>query len=130
MIGVYTFAKVYFLQKSNLLQSSNITISVFHCAWSGQHGTMFVTMPSGERYSGKFVVGQTSSTGLGLGIKSGDPVLLDSSGNTSQTAAVLMGNKGDSMHCKFLLSHPSDGIEGGGVGHCKLSTGQVIDATF
>ena len=101
-----------------------------HGAWTGAHGTISVTMPDGERFAGKFVVGTSDSTGLAFGAKQGEAALVDTSGNTSQAEAVLMGNRGDSMHCTFMLSNPSDGLEGGGVGHCKVSTGQVIDATF
>lgn len=106
-----------------------VRLHYHHSFWS-QNGVISVTLPDGEHFSGKFVIGTSSSTGLAIGPKSGDTKVVSTSGNTAQAAAVLMGNKGDSMHCKFLLSHPSDGIEGGGVGHCKVSTGEVIDATF
>lgn len=106
-----------------------VTLHYHHSFWS-ENGLIKTVLPDGEAFSGKFVVGRTDSSGLGLGVKSGEPLVLTSSGNTSQAAAVLMGNKGDSMHCEFQLAHPSDGLEGGGVGYCKLSTGQVIDATF
>ncbi|MGH8128364.1 MAG: hypothetical protein ACRETC_08360 [Gammaproteobacteria bacterium] len=102
----------------------------YHHSFWNQNGVLDVVMPNGESFSGKFVIGTSSSTGLALGTKSDNTAVVSTSGNTSRAAAVLMGNKGDSMHCTFQLAHPSDGIEGGGVGHCKLSTGQVIDATF
>ena len=106
-----------------------VQLHYHHSFWS-QNGVISVTLPDGERFSGKFVVGTSSSTGLAIGADSGDNKVVSTFGNTARAAAVLMGNKGDSMHCDFLLSHPSDGIEGGGVGHCKVSTGEIIDATF
>ena len=106
-----------------------VQLHYHHSFWS-QNGVISATLPDGERFSGKFVVGTSSSTGIAMGAKSGDGRVISTSGNTARAAAVLMGDKGDSMHCNFLLSHPSDGIEGGGVGHCKVSTGEVIDATF
>lgn len=106
-----------------------VRLHYHHSFWS-QNGVISTTLPDGERFSGKFVIGTSSSTGLAIGAESGDGKVISTSGNTARAAAVLMGNKGDSMHCDFLLSHPSDGIEGGGVGHCKVSTGEVIDATF
>ena len=103
-------------------------------------GTLKVTMPSGETFSGKFV--QKSSS------KSGDELLLgkllnadgnddddsiafnDSTTVSSQAEALLIGNKGHTMKCKFQLSDPESGIDGGGIGSCKVSNGKTINMTF
>ncbi len=102
----------------------------YHQSFWDQDGTITATMPDGEHFSGKFVVGTSSTTGIGIGAGSDHLGLFTGSGNTSNAAAVLMGSKGDSMYCVFTLAVPDDGLEGGGVGHCKLSTGQVVNATF
>ena len=102
----------------------------YHQSFWDQEGTIPATMPDGEHFSGKFVVGTSSTTGIGIGAGSDHLGLFTGSGNTSNAAAVLMGGKGDSMYCVFTLAVPNDGLEGGGVGHCKLSTGQVVNATF
>lgn len=106
-----------------------VQLQYHHSFWH-QNGTITATMPNGEHFSGKFVIGTSSTTGIGVGAGSGDVGVFTGSGNTSNAAAVLMGNKGDSMHCSFTLSKPDAGLEGGGVGRCKLSTGQVVDVTF
>lgn len=106
-----------------------VQLQYHHSFWH-QNGTITATMPDGERYSGKFVVGTSITTGIGVGAGSGGVGVFTGGGNTSNAAAVLMGNKGDSMHCGFTLSKPDAGLEGGGVGRCELSTGQVVDATY
>ncbi|HEU4670861.1 MAG TPA: hypothetical protein VFR91_09130 [Dyella sp.] len=100
-----------------------------HGFWH-QNGAIAGVMPDGEHFSGKFVVGTRSVTGIGVGAGSGDVDVFSGSGNTSDAAAVLMGDQGDSMHCRFTLARPDDGLEGGGVGRCEVSTGAVMDATF
>ena len=100
----------------------------FHHSFWDDNGTISAVLPSGEHFSGKFVVGTVSTTGIGFG--GGDVGVFISDGNTSDAAAVLMGDRGESMHCSFALAKPDYGLEGGGVGRCKLSTGQVVDAAF
>lgn len=106
-----------------------VQLHYHHTFWH-QNGTITTVTPNGQHYSGKFVVGTTSSTGIGVGMGSNDVGVFTGSGNTSNAAAVLMGDKGDSMHCRFTLAKPDSGLEGGGVGRCNISTGQVVDATF
>lgn len=106
-----------------------IRLDYHHTFWH-QNGTITTALPDGERFSGKFVVGTSSSTGIGVGMGSGEVGVFSGSGNTSNAAAVLMGDKGGSMHCSFTLAKPDAGLEGGGVGRCKVSTGQVVDAAF
>jgi hypothetical protein len=101
----------------------------YHHSFWNQNGTIRATMPDGERFSGRFVIGTTDTTGFGVGSGGGFGIFTGG-GNTSRASAVLMGDRGDSMHCMFELAHPSDDLEGGGIGRCKLSSGQVIDATF
>ena len=87
-------------------------------------------LQDGERFTGKFVVGTSTTTGVGVQPSSGDLAVFTGSSNNSAAAAVLFGNRGHDMHCSFTLARPDDGLEGGGVGHCKVSTGQEIAATF
>ncbi|WP_406667508.1 hypothetical protein [Gallaecimonas sp. GXIMD1310] len=95
-----------------------------------QSGTLSTTLPSGEHYTGKVVVGSTTDSGLTFGGKSNDIGVYSGGGNTSNAAAVLMGDKGGSMHCVFTLEQPDSGIAGGGVGQCKLDNGDVINSSF
>lgn len=95
-----------------------------------QNSTLSTTLPSGEHYTGKVVVGSTSDFGLTFGGKSNGVGVYNGGGNTSNAAAVLMGDKGGSMHCVFTLEQPDSGIAGGGVGQCKLDNGDVINSSF
>lgn len=106
-----------------------VQMNYHHTFWH-QNGEIVTVMPNGERYTGKFVVGTSSTTGIGVGIGSGDAGVFTGTGNTSQAAAVLTAGNGNAMHCQFTLAKPDAGLEGGGVGYCKSSTGQTIDATF
>ncbi len=106
-----------------------VQLQYHHSFWD-QNGTITTTTPDGEHFSGKFVVGTSSTTGIGVGAGSGNVGVFTGSGNTSHAAAVLMGDRGGSMHCNFTLAKPDAGLEGGGVGRCDLPAGQVMDATF
>ncbi len=102
----------------------------YHHGFFEQGGTIDVTMPDGEVFTGKFVPGQTDSSGLAFPVHAKDPILTSSHGDTTLITAVLLGDKGDSMHCQFQVQAPGGGLESGGVGRCKLSDDEVIDASF
>lgn len=111
------------------LGGHTVRLHYHHSFWH-PNGAITGAMPNGERFAGKFVIGTTSTTGIGVGTGSGDVGVFTGRGNTSHAAAVLTGDRGGSMHCNFTLAKPDDGLEGGGVGYCKLSTGQEINVTF
>jgi hypothetical protein len=50
----------------------------------------------------------------------------------SGAAGVAAGAEpsGTHMRCQFRLVHPSDGMNGGGLGQCQLPDGTTIDANF
>jgi len=48
---------------------------------------------------------------------------------SGQVLANLQG-PGGFMRCDFRLMSPSSGISGGGLGHCQLPTGTIINAQF
>ena len=97
-------------------------------------GILKVTMQNGEIFSGKFVQKSSSKSGDAwkIGESSGDDnlILNDSTTVSSQAEAILIGNKGSTMKCKFQLSDPESGIDGGGIGSCRTSTGKMINMTF
>lgn len=102
-------------------------------------GQLSITMPDGERYSGKFVQGSSSTSGNDweIGESSDDDtwVLTDSTTVSSRTEALLIGNRGSTMKCKIQLSNPGSGLEGGGIdgggiGSCRTSKDQQIAITF
>jgi len=99
-------------------------------------GTLKVTMKDGETFSGKFVQKSSSKSGDGISIAIGkssdnDTIILDDSTTvSSQAEALLIGNRGSTMKCRFQLSNPESGIDGGGIGSCKTSKGKSINMTF
>lgn len=98
-------------------------------------GVLKVTMQDGETFSGKFVQKSSSRSGdelaIAIGSSSNDSIIFNGSTTvSSQAEALLIGNKGSTMKCIFQLSNPESGIDGGGIGSCKISTGKSINMTF
>ncbi|NBN63967.1 hypothetical protein [Pannonibacter tanglangensis] len=48
----------------------------------------------------------------------------------SDAQAVLNGNRGRSMSCDIRFAEPSAGIDGGGVGQCRISDGRQVPVQF
>ena len=48
---------------------------------------------------------------------------------TGKVLANLQGATGH-MRCRFTLREPDEGMSGGGLGHCQLADGSIIDAQF
>jgi len=100
------------------------------------NGVLKVTMQDGEIFSGKFVQKSSASSGdelaIAIGKISGNDSLAfnDSTTVSSQAEALLIGDRGSTMKCKFQLSDPESGIDGGGIGSCKTSKGKTINMTF
>lgn len=107
-----------------------------------QHDNLQVTMPDGETFTGKAVmVGHSTSMGTGFGTATAN----SSSGAyatasvtsfgvvesyTGSMQAVLFGNKGHTMRCKFQYADSSGFTTAGGVGLCETSDGRVVDVQW
>ncbi len=91
-------------------------------------------LSSGEVYKGKFIIAKTKSSTLkkryNPKTKKFEYGADDTTNFSSSASGLLFGPKGKTMKCKMTLSDPSDGFEGGGIGQCNLSTGQVIPLQF
>jgi hypothetical protein len=119
----------------------------------GLNGTMTATLPSGEKFSGRFlqVSSETDSEtlapywmGWGAGWDGWSPWSDDDSdwmgegGMVSSASqyysgkviATLLGDRSGRMRCAFRLANPEQGMEGGGVGGCQTGDKQKIDAEF
>lgn len=117
-----------------------------------QNGTMQVTLPSGESFSGRYLE-VTSDTdaesldpfwgGWGVGWAGWGPWSDDYGAwvvgadvptfvrNYSGTViATLLGDRGGRMRCRFRLAEPEEGMSGGGVGECESTGGGKISAEF
>jgi len=82
-----------------------------------------VTMPDGERFSGKTLDEPMSTVATGPSGKRYPAV----DGFPGKITAFLSGDKGNDMKCKFRLSDPVLGFKGGGFGLCQTSDGRVVD---
>jgi hypothetical protein len=93
------------------------------------NGNLQVMLPEGERFEGR--------TGRGINLtraKAGATTSMDRfeavetfQGNAE---AILSGDRGNIMQCRFLLTDVILGFKSGGFGICQLSDGRVIDVFF
>jgi hypothetical protein len=117
----------------------------------GRSGTIRTELPDGEQFSGPFneIVAGTEVTvyddfrGSWYGgpwtgrdwTWGGDWPYYSNSADyvafyTGHVVALLEGDRGTNMRCRFSLDDPSRGIEGGGAGECQTSEGDRITAVF
>lgn len=91
--------------------------------------TVQVMMPEGERFEGRIERGTDRTRSNSSTTSSTDrfEVLETFDGNTD---AVLSGNSGNIMKCRFQLGDIIVGFSGGGFGICQVSDGRVIDIFF
>jgi len=88
-----------------------------------------VALPDGERFAGRVERG-TENTAIDSGaMKSTDrfEAVETFDGNAD---AVLSGNRGNIMKCRFRLTDIIIGFRSGGFGICQASDGRVIDIFF
>jgi len=88
-------------------------------------------LPGGERFEGKIV-----RTGW-AGAQSDSAVSGDESTDfedvqmfEGNAEAILSGNKGNVMKCRFNLADSIIGLSSGGFGLCQVTDGRVIDIFF
>ncbi|HET7876456.1 MAG TPA: hypothetical protein VFN71_13130 [Methylomirabilota bacterium] len=76
----------------------------------GYGGKLWTTLPSGETFTGNYRL---------------EP--LDPS---RQMTSTLNGNRGNTLVCRFTLTQPGVGPDGGGTVQCGLSTGGTLEGRF
>lgn len=124
---------------------------MWESADAGQSGSIRTTLPDGESFSGRFhqITRTTQVEDIDTlhDAWTGDPwrsprwtwggawPYYASSEEfithyTDRAVAVLTGDRGTMMRCRFTLSDPDRGMSGGGSGECQLSDGQRITAHF
>ena len=100
------------------------------------HGNMRATLSDGESFKGRFA--DEAASGFVTGFDTEGPsativrkeafeALQSYSGNFE---AILFGNKGHTMLCKFRAGNSLRGLPSGGEGRCQISDGRVIDVQF
>ena len=88
-----------------------------------------VTMPEGERFEGRTKWG-TDGTAPGSGTSASSDRFEAVEGFDGNADAVLTGNRGNIMMCRFHLTDILIGFSSGGYGICQVSDGRVIDIFF
>ena len=88
-----------------------------------------VVMPEGERFEGHVERGTDRTRSNSSSTISTDrfEVVETFAGNAD---AVLSGNRGNIMQCRFYLTDSIIGFSSGGYGICQVSDGRVIDIFF
>jgi len=99
-------------------------------------GTLRTTLSDGETFKGKYADESSSGfvtafdmEGTGATIVHAETfeAIESYSGNID---AVLFGNKGHTMRCRFRAANSLIGLPRGGEGRCQVSDGRVIDVQF
>jgi hypothetical protein len=116
------------------------------------NGTINATLPDGQRFSGNYlqVTSDTSGEmldpywgGWGTGWDGWSPWSDDYGpwipgadmptfirNYSGKVIAVLTGDRGGNMRCRFRLAEPDQGMSGGGLGECETKRQERIQATF
>lgn len=100
------------------------------------NGTLRTTLSDGETFKGKYADESSSGFVTGFDTEGTEATIVHReafeavesySGNID---AVLFGNKGHTMRCKFRVRNSLRGLPSGGEGRCQVSDGRVIDVQF
>ena len=83
-------------------------------------GELSVTLPDGERFAGKYVQQSASDRQVPFAFRS----------RGAGMEAILLGDKGNSMKCRFMLNDKAGGIDWGGIGICEVSDGRNINVQW
>jgi len=124
----------------------------YRSARFSQNGTLATTLPTGEHFTGRYllVASDTDAETLdpywggwdvgwgGWGPWTDDygPYIVGADVPTfvrnynGKVIATLLGDRGSRMRCRFRLSDPEQGMSSGGVGECEVSGGDKIAAEF
>jgi hypothetical protein len=98
-------------------------------------GELYTKLPDGERFKGQFI--EESSDGPEFELDSTAKKKTTASRSSEamdsfegKVMAVLYGDKGHTMMCKFKPTDPLIGVPGGGIGLCLTSDGRLIDLYY
>jgi len=88
-----------------------------------------VVMPEGERFEGRVERG-TGRTQPNFGATASSDRFQAVERFDGNADAVLSGDRGNIMQCRFFLTDVILGFRSGGFGLCQLSDGRVIDVFY
>ncbi|AEV35308.1 hypothetical protein PSE_0796 [Pseudovibrio sp. FO-BEG1] len=114
--------------------SQSVTFQVTEEFLDNGAASVVATLSSGEFFTGKLVTEkkQTESVEDGFFYEDDDDDFFTSSSSTtySSKAKGVLFSAARSMQCQITLSNPSLGFADGGVGQCKISTGETVPVQF
>ena len=88
-----------------------------------------VVMPEGERFEGRVELG-TERTQYNSGTTASMDRFEAVETFDGNSEAVLSGDRGNMMQCRFVLTDVILGFRSGGFGICQLSDGRIVDVFF
>ena len=119
--------------------SQNVSFQVKEDLFSDGAASVVATLSNGEFFTGKLVTEKQQTEGYEDGLIFGNSkrkdrddsfFTLNSSTTYSSRATGVLFSASRSMQCQVTLSNPSVGFSDGGVGQCKLSTGETVPLQF
>ncbi|SDR22143.1 hypothetical protein [Pseudovibrio sp. Tun.PSC04-5.I4] len=118
--------------------SQSVTFQVTEEFLDNGGASVVATLSSGEFFTGKLVTEKKQTEGTEDGFVFGDDKdddedsFFSSSSSTtySSKARGVLFSAARSMQCQITLSNPSFGFSDGGVGQCKISTGETVPVQF
>ena len=118
-----------------------VTLSYETDRWDDS-GNLSLTLPGGESFTGRYekvgsVAGAAPAPGLDIDFstvdwgQAADRWTFGQVGSDSHTiVALLQGNRGRTIRCRFTLLYAAGGMQDGGTGQCEVDTGERIDVRF
>jgi len=108
---------------------------------SGEGGNLSLTLPDGESFTGRYLkVGSAAATAPAPGTdlnfseinwdNTADQWSFDKAADSDKIVALLQGNRGGKIRCRFTLVYPPGGLGDGGTGQCQVKGGERIDVKF
>lgn len=123
------------VENSSGTTTQNVRLEITEELFGTGSADVLAILSNGESYRGKLVIEKTQSE-ESANVWSFDNdtdedyfVTGSSTAYNSRATGILFGPS-KTMRCQFTLTNPSTGFSDGGVGHCRLSTGQSIPVQF
>jgi hypothetical protein len=116
-----------------------VTLSYETDRWDDS-GHLSLTLPDGESFTGRYarvgsVAGAAPAPGLDI-----DFSIVDwgqaadkwtfGDADSDKAVALLDGDRGRKIRCRFTLLYAGGGMKDGGNGECQVNTGERIDVRF
>jgi len=105
---------------------------------TGDSGYMSFTLPSGESFNGPYArIGSAAAVSPGLDInfsvvdwgETADEWTFGES-DSNKVVALLQGDRGHKVRCRFTLRYAAGGLGDGGTGECEATTGEKVAVSF